>query len=176
MLFGVIYIVSLIARKLISSDTLPITRKRLADWAGHQVVRDAKVLVHQDLVLTAEYAPPYIKGSLLHNNREFHTQMRILPDGNVESECPCYANRERGIICAHVIAIGLVLVKRAADPERNAKYQEEARRASRLDNIDESAYIRRVPVGAPGACPATLRIELDAAWMAGVADGASAGR
>ena len=96
------------------------------DWAGYQVVRDAKVLVQQGLVLTADYAPPYIKGSLLHNNREFHTRMRILRDGNVESECPCYANRERGIICAHVIAIGLILVKRATDPERNEKYKEEA--------------------------------------------------
>ncbi len=163
---------SLIAKKLMSPDTLPITQKRLIDWAGNQVVRDAKVLVQQDLVLTAEYEPPYIKGSLLHNNREFRTRMRILADGNVESECPCYANRERGIICAHVIAIGLVLVKRATDPGRNAKYQEEARRASRLDSIDESAYIKRVAAGSPGAFPATLRIELDAGWMDGVEDGA----
>jgi len=164
--------VSLNSGKLISPDTLPITQKRLIDWAGPQVVRDAKVLVQQNLVLTAEYEPPYIKGSLLHNNREFHTQMRILPDGNVESECPCYANRERGIICAHVIAIGLTLVQRATDPERNAKHREEARRASRLQNIDESAYIKRVPTGTAGAFPATLRIELDAGWMDGVAAGA----
>jgi len=158
--------------KLISSETLPLTHKRLTDWAGQQVVRDATVLTQQGLVLTAAYEPPYIKGSLLHNNREFHTQMRILPDGNVESQCPCYANRERGIICAHVIAIGLVLVKRATDPERKAKHQEEARRASRLATIDESAYLKRAPAGTLGAYPAALHIALDPAWMDGVRDDA----
>ncbi|MBT3193928.1 MAG: DEAD/DEAH box helicase, partial [Verrucomicrobia bacterium] len=154
---------------MISPNTLPLTHKRLMDWAGYQVVRDAKVLTQQGLVLTADYDPPYIKGSLLHNNREFHTKLRILPDGNVESECPCYANRERGIICAHVIAIGLTLVKRATDPERNAKYQEEARRAARLAAIDESAYLKRAPEGTMGAYPARLDIELNPAWMEGVA-------
>jgi superfamily II DNA or RNA helicase len=156
---------------MVSSKTIPMTHKRLVDWAGNQVVRDAKVLVEQGLVLRAEYEHPYIKGSLLHNNREFTTRMRILRDGNVESECPCYANRERGIICAHVIAIGLTLVKRAADPERNAKHQEEARRAARLANIDDADYISRVPAGTAGACPAYLRVELDSGWMDGVAQG-----
>ena len=156
--------------RLISTKTLPITLKRLTDWAGKQVVHDAKLIVQQGLVLKAEYEPPYIKGSILHNNREFRTKMRILPDGNVENECPCYANRERGIICSHVIAIGLTLVRRATDPERNAKYKEEARRAARLASIDEQAYIKRVPQGTAGSYPATLRLELDACWMDGVAN------
>ncbi len=157
---------------LISHKTIPITQKRLIDWAGRQIVRDAKVLVEQGLVITADYEHPYIKGSLLHNNREFHTRMRILRDGNVESECPCYANRERGIICAHVIAIGLTLVKREADPERSAKHKEEARRAARLASIDDNEYIKRVPEGTSGALPATLRIELDTGWMEAVENGA----
>lgn len=155
---------------IISTKTLPITLKRLNDWAGKQVVHDAKIIVQQGLVLKAEYESPYIKGSILHNNREFHTKMRILPDGNVESECPCYANRERGIICSHVIAIGLTLVRRATDPERNAKYKEEARRAARLASIDDKKYIKRVAQGTPGSFPATLRLELDSGWMDGVAD------
>ncbi len=121
--------------------------------------------------MTAAYEPPYVKGSLLHNNREFYTKMRILKDGNVENECPCYANRERGIICAHVIAIGLTLVKREADPERKAKHEEEARRAARLATIAEDAYLKRAPMGTSGALPAKLRIELDTAWLDTVATG-----
>lgn len=122
--------------------------------------------------MTAEVDYPYIKGSLMHNNREFKTRLRILPDGNVESECPCYANRERGIICAHVIAIALTLVRRAADPERMAKHKAETRRAARLARIDEDAYLNRAPLGTPGALPAAIRIELDPAWMDGAAKGA----
>jgi len=155
------------SKTLISTKTLPITLKRLHDWAGKQVVRDAEVIVKQGLVLNAEFDPPYIKGSILHNSREFRTKMRILADGNVENECPCYANKERGIICSHVIAIGLTLVKRATDPERNAKYQEEARRAARLSKIKDQDYIKRVPQGTAGAYPASILIEMDAAWMDG---------
>ena len=165
------YTVSLIPGKLLSSTTLPLSLKRLENWAGLQVVRDATVLTQQGLVLTAAYDPPYVKGSLLHNNREFYTKMRILKDGNVENECPCYANRERGIICAHVIAIGLTLVKREADPERKAKHEEEARRAARLATIAEDTYLKRAPMGTSGALPAKLRIELDTAWLDAVATG-----
>ncbi len=145
-----------------------ITRKRLIDWAGAQVVKDADALVKQGLVLRADYEHPHIKGMLILNNREFSTSLRILPDGNVENECSCYANRERGIICPHVIALGLTLVNRATDPQREARYQEELRRAARLAAIDEAEYVTRAPIGTAGTVPATIRIALPEDWTAQV--------
>jgi superfamily II DNA or RNA helicase len=147
---------------------IPITRKRLETWAGAQVVREAQGLVDQGAVLKADYEPPYITGTLIHTNREFKTRMRILRDGNVESECPCYANRERGIICTHVIALGLVIASRQRDPEREQKHREEVRRANRLAAISEELYIKRAPYGASGTTPATVKVVLDPAWMEGV--------
>ena len=144
---------------------IPINIKRLEAWAGSQVVRDARILVEQGAVLEAEYDPPFIAGSLIHNNRKFGTRMRILRDGNVESDCPCYANRERGIICAHVIALGLTIAARHADPEREQKHKEEVRRATRLAAIDENNYLRRSPAGTPGSEPAAVKVVLDPAWM-----------
>jgi superfamily II DNA or RNA helicase len=143
-----------------------ITRKRLTDWAGAQVVKDAENIVRQGLVLRADYEHPYIRGMLILNNREFRTSMRILPDGNAENECSCYANRERGIICPHVIALGIAIVNRAADPQREARYQEELRHASRLAAVDEAEYITRVPEGTPAAIPAAVKIVLPAGWQA----------
>lgn len=144
---------------------IPITIKRLEGWAGPQVVRDARVLIEQGAVLRAEYNPPFITGMLLYNNREFTTRMRVLRDGNVESECPCYANRERGIICAHVIALGLTIAARRTDPEREQKYREEVRRANRLAAIDESHYLKRARIGSSGTTPASVKVVLDPAWM-----------
>ncbi len=152
------------------SRKFPITRKRLIDWAGAQVVKDAEAIVKQGLVLRADYEHPLVKGVLVLNNREFATSLRVLRDGNVENLCSCYANRERGIICPHVIALGLVLVQRATDPHREAGYQEELRRALRLAKIDETTYITRAPEGAVGAVPATIRLTLPTAWSAALAD------
>ncbi|MBC8453520.1 hypothetical protein H8D64_00525, partial [PVC group bacterium] len=145
----------------------PITRKRIIDWAGRQILKDAEAIVKDGLVLRAEYDPPLIKGVLLHNNREFKTSLTILKDGNVENNCPCYSNKERGIICAHVIALALSLVNRAADPEREAKYKEEIRRAARLNAIDESNYITRATDDTPGAMPASVEITLEQNWKEG---------
>ncbi len=148
---------------------LPFTRKRLLDWAGEQVVRDAEAMVDRGLVLESNYEAPWIRGTIRWNNRDLNTSMRILPGGLVESRCPCYANVERGVICAHVIALALSLVRRATDPLREAKYREELRRASRLASIGEDVYLRRVAADTPEAIPANLRLTLSEGWQAGLA-------
>ena len=153
-------------------DRIPFTKKSLIDWAGEQAVREADQLVHKGLVLEASYDPPSVTGSILVHNRPMETSFRILPDGNIESGCPCYTNRERGLICSHVIAIALVLIKRATDPLRDAKFREELRRASRLAAIREDEYLKRVPPNTPGATPATVRVRLGERWLDGYRDGA----
>ena len=145
----------------------PLTRKRLIDWAGETVVAEADRLVAGGQVLSAAYDPPLVRGAIARGNRPMQTALRILDDGNVESECPCWSNRERGLICAHVIAVALTLVKRATDPKREVKYQAEQRRAARMADVDEGAYIRRATPDTPGALPATLRLTLGADWPQG---------
>jgi superfamily II DNA or RNA helicase len=85
--------------------------------------------------------------------------------------CPCRDNVDRGIICAHVIALGLALIRRSTDPEIERKRIEEARKAARLAKVDEGAYLKRVPAGTPGAANARLRLELGANWAASLAGG-----
>ena len=143
---------------------LPFTRKKLIEWAGHDVVRDAESMIKRGLLLQADYEPPNIVGAVLWNNRELKTSLTLLPDGNVESHCPCYANIERGLICAHVIALAASLIQRATDPERERRHADEQRRARRLSAIDESLYLKRVPADAPGAVSANLVLTLAADW------------
>ncbi|MEI6970060.1 MAG: SNF2-related protein [bacterium] len=144
---------------------VPITKKLLIDWGGPRVFRDAEMLVDNGRVLEAVYDPPRIHGSLFWNNRPFKTSLRILPDGQIESRCPCSDNTDRGLVCAHVIAMGIVLMRRATDPQRDAKYEAEQRHAARVASVDEDAYIRRVPRGTPGALPAELRVTVPADWQ-----------
>ena len=143
-----------------------LTQKLLTDWGGSQIVRDAESLLNRGLVLEAAYEPPLLKGAVLVNNQRLQTALKVLPDGTVENLCPCYANRERGLICVHVIALGLMIVKRETDPLRDVKYQEEFRRASRLASIPDTAYLKRVPPYTPGAIPASLTFILPETWLA----------
>ena len=151
---------------------IPFTRKTLTDWAGAQTVRDAENIVKRDGVLEAEFDPPVLQGAVLWNNRALRTSLRLLPNGLVENRCPCYTNRERGMICAHVIALALVLVERAADPLRERKHFEEQRRAARMNAMDESQFIRRAKPNEPGALRATLRLALARDWEDGCRRGA----
>jgi len=144
---------------------LPFTLKILENWAGAQVLRDAEIMADKGLVVEAVYEPPLISGAVMWNNRPLKTALRILPDGHVESLCPCFANKERGTICCHVIALGVILVRRATDPNRDSKIQAEMKRAARLAILDESKYIRRVSPDTPGAVPASLIVKPDKGWM-----------
>lgn len=150
---------------------LPFTQKKLIEWAGMQVFKDAEVFVNKGGVLEASFESPDIKGSVLWNNRPLNTGMTILPDGNVENNCPCWANQERGMICTHVIALALTLVKRATDPLREEKYRAELRRASRLAQFKESDYIQRMPPGYAGGIPASIVITISENWMEELASG-----
>lgn len=146
-------------------NTIPITMELLEKWGGAQVLREARNIVEQGQVLKAEYISPIIKGQLLLNNREFNTSLRILRDGNIESQCPCYANRERGMVCSHVIALGLWVASKSRDPARDRKLEAEQRQADRMAAIHEDDFIKRARQGSPGSVPARIIVRLHPAWM-----------
>lgn len=144
---------------------LPFTQKVLLDWAGAAVFRDAQTLYERGAVQESEFEAPLIRGVLSFGNRTITTRAKVHKDGTCENLCPCRDSTERGIICAHVIATSLALVKRYADPDRVRKHLEETRKAQRLAKIDESAYIKRVTTPQAGAQPARVALCLGAGWQ-----------
>lgn len=146
-----------------------ITLKRLMDWAGPRKFEEGRQLFAKGGVFELDYQPPIVSGRVAYGTRDLRTAFRLLPDGSVESHCPCYDNRERGIICAHVVALGLELHRRQNDPERLAQVEEERRRAERAARYQESDYLRRAPAGA--GKPASVVVALGADWAARAHEG-----
>lgn len=146
---------------------LPFTQKMLMDWAGPRVFREAQSIYNQGYVQEVVYEPPLVRGTISRGTRPLKSGLKILPDGSAENGCPCYDSSERGIICSHVIALCLDLIRQANDPERQARLLEEKRRAARLSAVREEDYLKRVPEGTPGAVPARLHLVLGAAWREG---------
>ncbi|NOU35915.1 MAG: DEAD/DEAH box helicase [Kiritimatiellaceae bacterium] len=143
---------------------LPFTQKILQDWAGWKSFRDGKLLFERGVVEKVEYDHPFVSGELAVGIRGMRSKFEILPDGLVDNHCPCRDNQERGLICAHLVALGLEAVKQYSDPQRQEKARKEKQRAERLQQVDEAKYLSRVPANHPKAVSAILRIALEANW------------
>ncbi|MCU0858271.1 MAG: DEAD/DEAH box helicase [Pontiellaceae bacterium] len=143
---------------------LPFTYKMLQDWAGWKSFRDGKALFDRGVVQKIEYVHPLISGELAIGVRGMRTKFELLPDGMVDNHCPCRENQERGVICCHLVALGLAAIQLYSDPFRQEKEQKEKQRAVRLQQVDESNYLCRVPATHPKAVSAILRLALEPGW------------
>ncbi len=149
----------------------PITHQVLINWAGHRVFHDAQTLAERNLVQDVTYSPPLITGTILWSNRPLRTAVRIRQDGSAENHCPCRDSKERGIICAHVVALCLEWIRRNNNPELETLKREELRRAARMAAYAENAYAKRARLGEPGSIAARLLLSLGAHWREGVNTG-----
>ena len=120
---------------------LPFTETILREWAGWRAFRDGKILFKRGVVEKVDYDHPYVTGQLSIGIRGMRSKFEILDDGLVENLCPCRDNQEKGLICTHLVAMGLELVRRHSDPQRAAKIEKEKRRAERLERMDEANYL-----------------------------------
>jgi superfamily II DNA or RNA helicase len=143
---------------------LPFTQKILKDWAGWKAFRDGKTLFDRGVVEKADYEHPFISGQLAVGIRGMRCKFKLTEDGFVDNLCPCRDNQEKGLICCHLVALGLEAVRLYSDPQRQAKEEEEKRRAQRQAQIDEGNYIKRVAQNDPKAIPAAIHITLKQSW------------
>ncbi|MFA5689321.1 MAG: DEAD/DEAH box helicase [Kiritimatiellales bacterium] len=143
---------------------LPFTQKILQDWAGWKAYRDGKLLFERGVVDSVEFDPPFVSGELALGIRGMRSRFEVLPDGLVDNLCPCRDNQEKGLICVHLVALGLAAIRQYSDPLREEKAAREKRQAERQRQFDESQYIQRVPADSPKAVSAILRIEMEGHW------------
>ena len=128
-----------------------ITAVKLISWGGEKVFQEAMEIAKSGRILRADWDPTTktISGEIITGAA--HTQksaFKLLDDGYIHSLCPCMQNREYGVICKHVIALGCMMMLRRTDPAREAKYQSEKRAAMRAVT-DPAKCIRRAPDGVP---------------------------
>ena len=147
---------------------VPFTRRILEGWSTPEVFRNALKHVDEGDVVSARFENGVVSGMIRRQPRALKTSVRVLDDLTADSDCPCRDNRDHGIVCWHVIALCLDLLDQAADPQRQAKLEQERKRAERLAAYDEAQYIERRPEGSPDAEAARIRVGLAAHWREGV--------
>jgi len=129
---------------------IEITEQMLLDWAGERKLQDARRLLEREIVEEVSIELPVIRGTLRSPVRSLRTGFRILQRGCIESLCPCYESRERGVVCAHVIALALAVRHRYLERASSAARREEEERAARLAALPPTAFLRRAAPGGSG--------------------------
>lgn len=138
-----------------------ITQKLLLSWGGEAVYRQAEQLVRGGLVKKAEMKDGLVSGVIARESgADVRTRFRLLPDGTIENLCPCFASQHEGRVCPHAVALGLLLMLRRSSPERERAYQEELRRARRVEAVDAADYVARSERG----LPARIALSFPASW------------
>lgn len=150
-----------------------LTKAMLLKWGGKDVYVQAENIVRKGAVKKAEISNSDISGIIARGTgAELHTKLTVLQNGSVESHCPCYTNRNLGLVCPHIVALGITIMLRHSDPLREQKYQEEQRRRRRLAAIDSAKYIHRSPKGTP----AQINLMLSKHWIKEFHDGMTQAR
>jgi superfamily II DNA or RNA helicase len=145
---------------------IKLSQNQILNWGGAAVYREAEALVKRGGVLRADMDDPWLEGVVARSSgAHLATKLKINADGTVESHCPCYINREQNLICAHVVALAILVMQRRTDPLREQKYQEEQRHARATAARAAATPVRRNPRGTP----AKLLIFLPRDWVAAFA-------
>ena len=92
-----------------------------AELAGWEVMKQARALVASDKVLASQWQPPLLRGTVHDGSASYAPGLVIRSASDAENLCPCRDSRQRGIICAHAVAVGLHYLKSLAPPTTAAQ-------------------------------------------------------
>ena len=87
---------------------LDLSEKALAAAAGWPVVHAARKIRDSGKVLRVSCEPPVIKGAVRSGSRTYGAGLRLGP--TMENLCGCYESWSEGTICAHSVAVALVVL------------------------------------------------------------------
>ena len=146
-------------------DKVPFTEKDLKDWAGWRAFRDGKSLFTRGVVEKITYEHPLVSGMLNLGPRGLRSRFKVpKPGGYPDNLCPCRDNQDRGLICAHLVAMGLEVIRITSGPSDEEQAHAE-RRIKRLEKAAQGKHLQCAKKSDPKAVKAHLIVELAENWQ-----------
>ncbi len=146
-------------------ERIPYTEKKLKDWAGWRAFRDGRALFERGVVDKVTYEHPFVTGQLSLGPRGMRSKFEILKNGLVENHCPCRDNQERGLICSHLVAMGLEVLRQQSKPARDKQAIADMKRVERIARGSDKTFIKRAKKTDENAVKANLVVELAENWQ-----------
>ena len=105
-----------------------ITQEEIIQWGGPEVFNQALSLCNSGDVVDVAYDDEkvVISGKIERpDGWAMPVSLTLREKGRIESHCPCYQNQKLGLVCPHVVAIGIAQMVHEMDDaeaeERAAK-------------------------------------------------------
>jgi superfamily II DNA or RNA helicase len=95
-------------------SNVELTEVLFAKLAGWEAVKQARVLLSLDRVLSSDWQPPLLRGVVGEGSSTYRAGLVIKSASDAENLCTCRDSRQRGLICAHSVAVGLHVLKQRA--------------------------------------------------------------
>jgi len=146
-----------------------ITKEELIKWGGPEVFNQALALCNSGDVVEATYDDDSvsISGKIHQPGFDMPVSLKLMPEGRIQSMCPCITNQRYGQVCPHVVALGIaVMVQEMDAPEEqpakdSAKEQHEEKEPQ--EQFIEVPMKPRIFAYLAGS-RASLSIEVDAVY------------
>jgi hypothetical protein len=84
-----------------------LTQDLMARLAGWEAIQEARSLLASGRVVESDWQPPRLLGVVREGNGTHSAGLLIRSETDADNLCPCRASRQRGLICAHSVAVGL---------------------------------------------------------------------
>jgi superfamily II DNA or RNA helicase len=88
-------------------DEVQLTDPLLAKLAGWEATKHARGLLAAGRVLASEWQPPELRGTVQAGETTYRAGLIIRSALDADNLCTCRDSRQRGLICAHSVAVGL---------------------------------------------------------------------
>src|SRR5262245_26537843 len=93
-----------------------LTQALLSKAAGWETMKQARLYLDRDQVLSSDWSPPLLKGVVQTGETSFRAGLVIKGPIDIENVCTCRDAREWGKICAHSVAAGLHWLRNRETP------------------------------------------------------------
>ena len=92
--------------------SLQLSDALLATLAGWEAVKQARGLVAAERVLSSDWQPPKLQGTVQEGSATYRAGLIIHSASDADNLCTCRLSRQSGLICAHSVAVGLHYLKK----------------------------------------------------------------
>ncbi|HWF19734.1 MAG TPA: SNF2-related protein, partial [Verrucomicrobiae bacterium] len=92
-------------------EKVELTDALFAKLAGWEAVKAARAMIAAGRVLSSDWEAPRLIGKVQEGSTAINTGLIIRSASDAENLCPCRDSRQRGLICAHAVAVGLHHIK-----------------------------------------------------------------
>ncbi|HZV36489.1 MAG TPA: SNF2-related protein, partial [Verrucomicrobiae bacterium] len=129
---------------------LELTDALFAKLAGWEAVKSARFMLAAGRVLNSDWQPPRLTGKVQEGSTSINTSLIIRSASDAENLCPCRDSRQRGLICAHAVAVGLHYVKSRQPAPASAPVSAQAKSVQSQTRKSPAKAIRHAPTGTDG--------------------------